>query len=247
MRFCALGSGSRGNAYLVEKADTTLLVECGFPPRTLKKRLTARYVSLGEISAAFISHEHGDHVAGLALLTAHNIPLHMSAGTARALGHPPNWHCLSPGQAVCIGGLTVQPFPVPHDVTEPMQFVFDDGIHRLAIVTDLGYVPAALRRACAEADALVVECNYDAERLRNGNYPPHIKERIAGEYGHLSNAAAAALVAQTKGGRRRKVIAAHLSERNNTEELVREALTAADDTAVLHIASQSAGTEWIQV
>ena len=248
MRFCSLGSGSRGNAYLVEKADTTLLVECGFPPKTLKKRLAARYVAVEEISAALISHEHGDHVAGIKFLEQHSIPVYTSAGTARALGQLPNWHCVSAGEAFSLGGLTVEPFPIPHDVTEPMQFIIDDGTRRLAIVTDLGYVPPAVRRACAEVDALVVECNYDEEMLRNNpNYPQQIKDRISGDYGHLSNAAAAELVAQTKGGKRRQIIAAHLSEKNNTPELARQAIAAADGGAAIHIAGQSAGTDWIQI
>ena len=248
MRFCSLGSGSRGNAHLVEKDDTTLLVECGFPPLTLKKRLASRYVSPAEITAALISHEHSDHTAGIKLLNQYSVPIYMSAGTARELDYPPGWRCLSPGEPLTINNLTITPLPVPHDVAEPLQFVVDDGIHQFAIFTDLGHVPPIVRRACATADVLAVECNYDEKMLREGSYPEVVKQRIAGNLGHLSNAAAAALVAVTKtDGKARHIIAAHLSDQNNTPDLARQALAAADGNATIHIADQKAGTEWIQV
>lgn len=247
MRFCSLGSGSRGNAHIVEKGNTTLLIECGFSHRTLKKRLLERYLSPLEINAVFISHEHSDHVAGLKFFIEHNIPYYMSAGTARALAHPPNWRCLAAGEQVMVGELSIEAIPVAHDVSEPMQFIIEDGVRKLAIFTDLGHISRNVLRACHDADALMVECNYDDEMLARGNYPTHIKERIAGDYGHLSNSMASQLIAATKRQKPRHIIAAHISAENNNETLVRRALKTADENATIHIASQSHGTDWIQL
>lgn len=253
MRFCSLGSGSGGNAHVVEQGETTLLFECGFAGRTLKKKLTARYLSPAEISAVFVSHEHGDHTRGLKLMAQYGVPCYMSAGTARAVGEaspdllPSEWRCLTPDCAVTVGSLTVTPVPVPHDAREPLQFVVEDGARKLTIMTDLGHVSRAAFLACCEADALVVECNYDEEMLRTGPYPENVKERIAGDYGHLSNAAAARLVAALP-ERRRQVIAAHLSANNNREDLVRHALAgAAARGDEVRVALQDEGIDWIEV
>lgn len=247
MRFCSLGSGSRGNAHLVEKGETTLLIECGFPARILKKCLAERYISPREISAVLISHEHKDHIAGMPLAEEFGIPCHMSAGTARALGYPDGWQRLSAGSAVHLGELTVLPLPVPHDAIEAMQFVIDDGSRRLAVFTDLGHVPPSVQSACQDADVLVVECNYDDDMLQQGSYPEHVKARIAGAYGHLSNQGAAQLVEKTKNGRRRHIVGAHISEHNNAPALVGRLLAAADESAHIHIAGQQDGTGWIQL
>ena len=246
MRFCSLGSGSEGNAHIVEKGDTTLLIECGFSPRTLKKRLAQYYISPSALTAVFISHEHNDHVAGLALIKQYEIACYTSAGTARALRYPPNWRCLHPSEEVTVNELTIRPVPVPHDANEPLQFIIDDGVRRLAIFTDLGHVSRTIRELCADADALVIECNYDDQLLAGNNtYPESVKRRIAGNFGHLSNAAAAALVETTKSNKRRQLIGVHLSEQNNREALVREALAGADNDADIHVASQQDGTDWI--
>lgn len=247
MRFCSIGSGSRGNAHIIEKGETTLLIECGFPPRTLQKRLSGRYLSPAEISAVLISHEHRDHVAGLSLMQRYQLACYMTAGTARQLAYPDNWQCLQPGEPLIINELTVTPLPVPHDVSEPVQFIIEDGVRKMVILTDLGHVTRGVQRACADADALLVECNYDEEMLMNGPYPESVKARIAGDYGHLSNRDAAALVRATKNGRRRHIIGAHLSEHNNSEALVRQALQAADETAMVTIAGQHDGTDWLQL
>lgn len=248
MRFCSLGSGSRGNAYVVEHGGTTILVDCGFSYRSLKKRLAARFISPSEINAVFVSHEHNDHVLGLrTFISEHRTPCYMSAGTARALAFDLDWRCLTAGEAVVVDDLLVRPVPVPHDVAEPMQFVMESGARRLAMFTDVGHMSSAVVDACAAADALVIECNYDDDLLSAGDYPERVKERIAGDYGHLSNAAAATLVAVTKNGRRRNIVAAHLSHDNNTGERAKAALTAADPASAIFVATQDDGCGWIDV
>ena len=248
MRFCSLGSGSRGNAYVVDKGDTTLLIECGFAPRNLKKRLSNRYICPAEISAVLISHEHSDHVAGLSLIQNYDIPYYMSRGTARGLDFPRGWRCIEPLQSVVINELSVYAMPVPHDVNEPLQFVIDDGARRIVVFTDLGHVPRNVLHACQNADALVIECNYDEDMLRQGDYPEVVKERIKSDYGHLSNHDAARLITATqRNGKTRHIIGAHLSDKNNCPALVEKVLKSADERAMVHIADQQNGTDWIEI
>ena len=248
MRFCSLGSGSRGNAHIVEHGGATILLDCGFSYKTLKKRLAARFISPSEINAVFISHEHNDHTVGLKTFAKlHDVTCYMSAGTARALNFSGDWHCLTAGEAVAVDEIQVRPVPVPHDVSEPIQFVVDNGVRNLAVFTDLGHVSRAIHAACAVADMLVIECNYDEEGLRICTYPEQVKRRIAGDYGHLSNAAAAAVVAASSNGARRHIVAAHISRDSNTPELVQAALKKADPGGTIHVATQDEGTGWISV
>ena len=219
------------------------------------RRLADRHTSPHEIDAIIVSHEHKDHCAGLnALANQYGIPFYLSAGTARALSENFFTDGVSPSgflrasESFTIRDLSVRPFPVPHDATETLQFVIEDGARRLAILTDLGHVTAAIARLCGDLDMLVLECNYDETLLRkNTKYPEHIIQRIASNYGHLSNSVAAKLIADTAHPRRKNIIAAHLSGENNNCDLVQKALFGADKTATLTVASQTTGTHWITV
>jgi len=219
-----------------------------FSYKTLKKRLASRFISPSEINAVFISHEHKDHIVGLkSFLKAHDVAYYMSAGTARALNFSAGWRCLNAGEAVAVDEIQVRPVPVPHDVNEPMQFVIDNGVRKLAVFTDLGHVSQVIGNECAAADALMIECNYDEALLRACAYPEYVKERIAGDYGHLSNTAAAAAVAASSNGGRRQIVAAHVSRDSNKKQLVQAALAKADPHGIVHVATQDEGTGWINV
>lgn len=247
MQFCALGSGSRGNAYLIEHRGTTLLLDCGFSLPDMRRRLAAKAVAIAEIDAVLITHEHTDHIYGLRRFLAETgLPVYMTAGTAAALHHPHGWRAITANAEFTIGELQVLPFAVSHDAAEPVQFVFDDGERRLAVMTDIGEVPPQLANGILQnLSAIVVECNYDKTMLAaNRNYPPAVKERIAGIYGHLDNDAAAKVIAAVNHKRLRYVVAAHLSEQNNTPESVRRALTKAGGGRLI-IAHQSEGTDWL--
>ena len=249
MRFCVLGSGSEGNAYVAESGETTLLIDCGFSLASLVRRMASRHISPADVDAVVISHEHGDHVAGMAaLLREYDIPCYLSAGTARVLGIGAEWRCLTAGKAAVVGDLQIHPVPVPHDGEEVLQFVIEDKDgRRLAVFTDLGHATPAVCRALADADAMILECNYDEEMLERSPYPYPLKRRIAGRYGHLSNTNSAALLADSKNGKRRQVVAAHLSRKNNCPQRVVEVLTAADDLAHVTVADQQSGTCWLSV
>lgn len=258
MRFCSLGSGSSGNATLVEASQgittTRLLIDAGFSARELQRRLERTGCTLADLDAVFITHEHGDHVGcALTLAQRHRLPVITSAGTWRAIGGNEttgvNVHLLKAGQAFRLGDLELHPFAVPHDALEPLQLTLTDGAGLLGVVTDLGSTPPAVAAALAGCHALLLECNHDEAMLRAGPYPPSLKRRILGTHGHLSNDAAAALLAACRHAGLRTVAAAHLSERNNSPQQAREALMpvlgcSADD---IPVADPAQGLDWISV
>ena len=249
MRVACLGSGSRGNAFVAEARGVTILVDCGFSARAMRTRLAARNISAGEIDHILLTHEHADHSRGLRALAAESgAAVWMTVGTAMALEYEGDFFPLRAGEPAALdGAVEVVPFGVRHDAAEPVQFALDDGARRLAIATDLGRACAAALAACANLDGLVVECNYDAELLRdNQRYPFRVKERIAGGLGHLENGEATALARAADGGRLRFLAAAHLSENNNRPALARGALARATgrDARDIAVADQQSGFTW---
>ena len=254
MRFCSLGSGSTGNAWLVESGSTRLLVDCGVSPRRLVARMQAAGVEPGSVTALLVTHEHEDHVGTVLPFLRHcAATVYATWGTARASGAAlalPAGRLaeVAADEPLVIGGIGVRPVPVPHDAREPVQYVFDDGRARMAIVTDLGTGTPHLAAACRDLDALVIEANHDAGMLSRGAYPEFLKQRVGGPFGHLSNAASAAFLGQVAGPRLRHVVAAHLSLKNNTPELARAALAGALGTSPqeIHVAGDE-GIDWLQV
>ena len=250
IRFASLGSGSKGNALLVESGKTRVLVDCGFGPREAVSRLVRLGVEAESVDAVLVTHEHADHVGGVARCQArYGWTIHASFGTATAAGQLADCAVSRFDSHVpfALGDLEIHPYPVPHDAREPTQFVFSDGASRLGVLTDAGSVTPHIHAMLKECTGLVLECNHDADLLRNGRYPPQLKRRIAGGFGHLDNEAAAALLRQLAGGHRlQHVVAAHLSEENNTPALAREALAGALDCASdwIGIASQAEGFGW---
>lgn len=258
LRFTSLGSGSSGNATVVEARPhagvrpTRLLVDCGLPPRQLATRLATRGLSIADIDAVFVTHEHSDHVGGvLALQRRHATAVWASAGTwARASANvdpAPTCHIARDGEAIVVGCLTIQPFAVPHDAAEPLQLTCSDGRHRIGIVTDIGEPTDAVAHALQGCDALLLETNHDPAMLAASAYPTWLKRRIAGQHGHLANAQSAALLAACRHGGLRHVVAAHLSRQNNRPEMALVALRAALDTAQtqLSVADAASGCPWV--
>ena len=237
LRFCSLGSGSTGNATLIEAGSgattTRVLVDCGFSARELQARLERAGASLDAIDAVFVTHEHGDHVGCAATLARrHGIAVWMSRGTHAAIGTPdlPGLHFAHDGEAITVGDLLLQPYTVPHDAREPLQLACSDGAVRLGILTDAGSPTPHLLRQLAACDALLLECNHDRDMLAASSYPAALKARIAGRHGHLANDTAAEILAACLHGALRHVVAAHLSESNNTPALAAAALAAAAGT-----------------
>lgn len=251
MRFACLGSGSEGNALLVEAGRTRLLVDCGFGLRETTLRLARLGRTPDDLTAILVTHEHADHVSGVARLAAKfRLPVWLSHGTHAHLSQlgqePADFHLFDSHHPFAVGGLWIQPFPVPHDAREPTQFVFSDGHLRLGMLTDTGCVTPHIQSMLSGCDALFLECNHDADLLATGPYPPALKRRIAGNFGHLDNGAAKALLASLDNGRLRHIVAAHLSRTNNRPELARAALAEALGCGPewIAVADQDAGLDW---
>ncbi|HUW36248.1 MAG TPA: MBL fold metallo-hydrolase [Rhodocyclaceae bacterium] len=255
MRFASLGSGSRGNALVVEAgaggAKTRVLLDCGFGPRELALRLARLGLAPDDLDAVVVTHEHSDHSAGvMKCAQRHRLEVFLTHGTLAALPESrhqaPPLRVIDSHAAFAVGSLEIAPFPVPHDAREPVQFVFGDGRHRLGVLTDTGAATPHIVAMLDGCDALVLECNHDRDMLAGGAYPRHLKQRIAGRFGHLDNQAAAALLATLDCSRLQHLVAAHLSEQNNKPQLARAALAEAIDCAEewIGIASQDQGSPW---
>jgi phosphoribosyl 1,2-cyclic phosphodiesterase len=228
VRFCSLGSGSRGNATLVESAGCRVLVDNGFSLRELHRRLRSVEVEPDSIDVLLLTHEHGDHVKGAhAFARRHSAEIWTTPGTWRAVGAPeiPRLRLLSgQGQVVRIDGIRIRSYPVPHDAREPCQFVLEADGRRLGMLTDSGCVTSHMIEVLRDCDALILELNHDPELLRRGPYPPSLQRRVAGDFGHLSNQQAARLLDALPHRAIRHLCVAHVSETNNHPDLVRETI-----------------------
>ena len=252
MRFASLGSGSAGNGLVVEAGGTRVLADCGFGLADTVARLARLGIEPTDLDAILVTHEHDDHVGGVARVARkYGIPVWLTHGTLQAASSALNAcervNVIECGQRFAVGALEIEPYTVPHDAREPSQFVFSDGNRRLGLLTDAGSLTAHMHAVLAGLDALVLECNHDADLLANGPYPERLKQRIAGRFGHLSNDEAAALLAAVAArDRLRHVIAAHLSEQNNRPELARAALARALDCTLewIGVADQEHGFDW---
>jgi phosphoribosyl 1,2-cyclic phosphodiesterase len=231
MRVSVLGSGSRGNAILLESGDTRVLVDVGFGPRSLARRLRTVGCAPESITGVVLTHEHVDHASGaLAACARWGWSLHATAGTLAALpSSEVPMRTIAHGQSWAIGDLVGHSVAVPHDAADCAALVFEarsTGL-RAGIALDLGHVPAQLPSFFARLDMLVVEANHDESQLMAGPYPWSLKQRILGAQGHLSNAAAAAFVAECAHVGLRTVVLAHLSETNNSPSLAVDSVRAA--------------------
>ena len=251
MEFASLGSGSKGNATLVKSASALLLVDCGFTIKETERRLQRLGHSADDISALLVTHEHGDHIKGVGpLARKYRIPVYCTHGTAHYKGFDKldqltivNCH-----QSLQIAGMDVSPVAVPHDAREPCQYLFRQRDKTLGILTDLGSVTPHVAEQYRHCDALMLESNHDLRMLAMGPYPPSLKQRVGGRWGHLSNQQAANLLSQLELERLQHLVISHVSEQNNTEQLAREAVTEVyGERDRLHLADQDGGLGWLAV
>jgi phosphoribosyl 1,2-cyclic phosphodiesterase len=254
MRFASLGSGSQGNALVVEAGGTRLLLDCGFGLAATVARLGRLGLVPEDLAGIVVTHEHDDHIGGVARLARrHGIPVWLTPGTLAGFetlfAGVAHISMIQNYEAFAVGDLYVQPFPVPHDAREPAQYVFGDGANRLGVLTDVGCSTRHIEAMLSGCDALVLECNHDAEMLRTSSYPQKLRERIAGRFGHLDNGAAADLLRSLDNGKLKHLVAAHLSQENNRPDLARAALSAVMNCAPewIAIADQDEGLPWRQI
>lgn len=250
IRFASLGSGSAGNALLVESGATCLMLDCGFGLRETVARLQRLARQPADLTGILVTHEHGDHLGGVfRLARKYALPVWMTHGTWSASRQSDiglDLRLIDSHRALVIGDLEMQPFPVPHDAREPVQYVFSNGRRRLGVLTDIGEITAHVRDVLSGCDGLILECNHDARMLAQSAYPVSLKRRIAGRYGHLENSAAAGLLRQIDCSRLQHVVAAHLSERNNLPCLAVGAIAQAlgCDEAWVGLARPDTGFAW---
>jgi phosphoribosyl 1,2-cyclic phosphodiesterase len=220
VKLWVLGSGSGGNAVLCECDDERIIIDCGFGTRTMKARLGIAGVDPLSVSACLVTHEHSDHISGVAAASKKwQWPVFASRGTAAApelSGIPVT--SISTVEPLQLDRMTIDVVPVPHDAVDSVGYVITSKSTgaRAAVFLDMGYVTRAVRAACADCNVLIVESNHDEDMLRWGPYPPFLQDRIRGRHGHLSNGSAADLVASSVNPGLQHVVLAHLSEECNT-------------------------------
>ncbi len=256
MKFASLGSGSEGNALLISTqsgtTSTTVMLDCGFGIRETERRLERLQMTPGDLTGIIVTHEHQDHVGGVfKFARRHRLPVWLTFGTYQATRErcdDVEIHICRDGAAFAIGDLELSPYTVPHDAREPVQYVANNGLLKLGILTDAGHATPHLIAALSGCDALMLECNHDRQMLRDSTYPPSLKQRIGGDYGHLSNQTASEILHELNKSRLKRIVGAHLSLKNNTPELARTALTdvVADSIEVM-IACQEEGFSWVNV
>lgn len=228
MKLTSLGSGSSGNAFLLETPEESVLFDCGVGARSIQKALLHCHAP----STVVLSHEHTDHVKSLkSVLRRHSCEVVATPGTLGAIGHEPGWRTLRAGSRIQLRSVSVTFVGVSHDAAEPCGFILETNDTRIAILTDLGVVNVDVLDAIGSADLVVLESNYDEGMLRRGNYPAHLKRRIRSEFGHLSNDDCAAALVHALTPRTSAIWLCHLSHNNNSPlaavATVREALHSA--------------------
>jgi phosphoribosyl 1,2-cyclic phosphodiesterase len=257
LRVVVLGSGSGGNAVVVESNGRRLLIDAGFSSRELARRLALVEIAPGSLQALVLTHEHVDHCRGAARFARrHRLPVFATAGTLAAIelaGDTARMATvLRSGEPLEVAGFQVEPFLLPHDAREPIGFVLEDAAgRRLGLVADCGTRSHLAWARLRELDILLMETNHDLDMLRNGPYPWPLKQRVAGRHGHLSNREAAAGLPELLCDRLRWVVLYHLSRTNNLPALaaatLAEALAREGCGARLEVTGQFQPTPWLEV
>lgn len=252
MKFAILGSGSKGNASVVCGEQACVLIDCGFSRKEMEARLARQGLSPADVDAVVVTHEHSDHASGVArFANRYNTPVYATWGTicGAKLERLTHLKTITSHQAFEIGDLQIQPFPVPHDAREPVQFVLQQGEFRLGILSDAGDITPHMRECLSGCDALLLECNHCPEMLADGPYPPALKARVASRLGHLSNQQSAQLLSALDRSRLKHLAVTHISEKNNCPDRATSALVdvLGQHPNWLAIACQEQGLDWRQL
>ncbi|USB33232.1 MBL fold metallo-hydrolase [Paenibacillus sp. YPG26] len=228
IQFTVLSSGSTGNATVITDGQVTLMIDAGFSARRIDELLGMRDLTGDQLTGILITHEHSDHIKGLgAVARKYNLPVYANAKTWEAMSRSVGKLAddqrviFGTGEARDFGSLRVESFAISHDAAEPVGYVFQDGRHKLSVVTDLGYASDKVKETIVDSDVLVLEANHDIEMLRMGRYPWNTKRRILGDMGHLSNEASGEALSELMNGRLKRTYLAHLSREHNMLDLAK--------------------------
>lgn len=224
MRFCVLGSGSKGNATYVEAGGTAILIDAGFSGVEIERRLHGLGLRVEALAAILVSHEHGDHIRGVqALARRYQLPVLVSRATRAAAGAVlakiADWREIAAGRDLDFQGLHIHPFSLSHDAADPLGFVISRAGVTLGYCTDTGITSRLMHHRLSGCHGLILECNHDPEMLKTGGYPPPLQQRIRSQEGHLANAEAAGFLLELIHDGLEHVVLAHISETNNTHDL----------------------------
>jgi phosphoribosyl 1,2-cyclic phosphodiesterase len=246
--FASLGSGSRGNGTLVEIGGELILVDCGFTLKQSEARFRRLGVRPGDLSAILVTHEHSDHIVGVAALShKFAIPVYATYGTLKAAGAGFVGAAINSHNTFTVGKVAVVPVIVPHDAREPTQFVFEHRGVRLGVISDLGQITPFVVEQYQRCDGLFMESNHDLPMLLRGRYPERVKRRISGDLGHLSNQQAAGFLDAVRHPDLYVVIG-HVSQENNHSDLLQDTFDPfVDQLRQLTFATQDDGVQWVQI
>jgi phosphoribosyl 1,2-cyclic phosphodiesterase len=251
-RVCMLASGSRGNAIYLSAGRTAILFDAGLSGKELERRMLERQISPAALTAIVVSHEHSDHIRGVGVLSRrYKLPVYISPATGQAaapqLGRLHQIQSFQCGDSFSVNDLVIHPFSISHDAEDPAGFTVSRNGSKIGIATDLGVATGMVIQHLQRCDMLILESNHDPQMLIEGPYPWHLKQRIKGRSGHLSNTDAMQLLKEIQHSRLACVILAHLSEQNNHPELalqtVRRAMEAADCHPRFYVAAQDVVSE----
>ena len=251
MKFASLGSGSKGNATIIDTQHGCLMIDCGFSIKETARRLERVGKSPQDISAILVTHEHSDHWKGvLPFASKFSIDVYATAGCYRAVNVSPSTSKLL--KVICshsefmINNVHVLPIPVPHDANEPVQYIFSYDQYRLGILTDVGNITPYIVEQYNNCSGLLVEANHDIELLQAGSYPKFLKDRVAGQWGHLNNHQTASLLSAIDQQSIQKLVIGHISESNNNSARVKQAIEDVFPRSEKIIyANQNEGFDWV--
>jgi phosphoribosyl 1,2-cyclic phosphodiesterase len=222
----SLNSGSNANCYYVGNSNEAVLIDAGLSCRETEKRLKRLELDIKKIKAIFISHEHADHIAGLEVLSKkHQLPVYITPATlnnSKLKLEPHLVTSFSKNKTIRIGALDILPFTKSHDADDPHSFVVSSGGINISVITDIGYACKQVLKHFSQCHAVFLESNYCEEMLMNGGYPYHLKQRISGDEGHLSNKQALDLFINYKAPHLQLLILSHLSQNNNKPQIVED-------------------------
>lgn len=231
MKFCSLFSGSSGNCLFVSDENTGILIDAGVSGRRIEDALSKIGERCEDISGILVTHEHSDHISGVGILSRrYGIPVYANELTWRAIdgqklmGKLPfqSRRIISADADFNVGTLLVRAYSIPHDAADPVAYTVSSGGHKISVATDIGHVTEYIKSNLFGSELVLIESNHDVEMLKVGSYPYPLKRRILGDFGHLSNEAAAALICELAARGTKKFILGHLSKENNYPGLAYE-------------------------